>query len=532
MSHSNKVIAKNSFILFVRLILTTLFGLVSIRIVIQSLGDSDYGLYTVISGIVMIFVFLNSAMTSTTYRFIAYEMGRNNQQGINKVFNISLVMHLMIAILILFLTETIGVYYVHNHLNVELNKIPDAIFILRLSTFSTFIHIICVPYQGLLVAKENFLIAAKIEVLRGFLGLMIALIIFNVDEDKLRLYVVLVSVISIIPALLFVTYCFSNYRDDIKWSLQRTKNDYIEMLVFSGWTMIGGAAGMVKNSGAALVVNSFFGTILNASFGIANQVNNMVQMFSQSLGQAAIPQITKSYSAGDTNRMKNLSVFLTKYIFFLMLIPAWPILLETEFILKLWLGKVPPFTTVFVQLLIINAMVDSLGGFSAIAQATGKIKYFQIISSTLSILSLPIAYVLYQFKLPAPTIIIVFISTSLINLFCSMILLKRIINFDIYFYLKTVHLKVFYVLLYIIGLFLIKYLFHQGWIRFFIMECSAITLVFFSIYRVGLLSEEKVILKQYMHILFQKIKFASVCVQKTKENKKLYGLLICILQLL
>jgi O-antigen/teichoic acid export membrane protein len=246
------------------------------------------------------------------------------------------------------------------------------------------------------VAKENFSTTAKIEVMRSFLGLIIAIIILFYGGNKLRLYAILVSLINIVPTFFFIGYCNKYYNNLVKWQFQNDKEKYKEMFTFSGWIMLGAASGIAKNSGSALVVNSFFGTALNASFGIANQVNNIVQMFSRSLGQAAIPQITKSYSGGKSERMVSLTIYLSKYIFFLMLIPAFPILLETDFILRLWLGDLPPYAATFVQLIIINAMLDSLGGVGAIAQATGKIKYFQIVLSTLSLISLPIAYYLFK----------------------------------------------------------------------------------------------------------------------------------------
>jgi O-antigen/teichoic acid export membrane protein len=279
------------------------------------------------------------------------------------------------------------------------------------------------------------------------------------------------------------------------------------MLGFSGWIMLGAAAGIAKNSGSALVVNSFFGTVLNASFGIANQVNNMVQMFSSSIGQAAIPQITKSYSGGDSDRTVTLTIYLSKYVFFIMLIPALPILLETEFILVLWLGELPPYAALLVQLIIINAMMDSLGGVGAIAQATGKIKYFQVIISTLSVLSLPIAYYLFKLNFLPPTIVAVFIATSIINLILSVILLKYIIKFDVKNYLHVVHKRILYVLLTLVWLFFAKEYFEEGWMRFVVLVFCSVMILIFSIYMVGLEQREKVVVASiYREFVVKKLK--------------------------
>lgn len=504
----NKIIAKNSLILLIRLIITSIFGLISTRIVIQSLGTSDYGLYAVIGGIVVMLVFLNQVMTSSTYRFIAFELGAKNLDGVNKMFNISLLIHLCVGLLIFILAESIGVYYLKGHINVEPEKIKDAVFILRLSAYATIANVVSVPYQGLLVAKENFSITAKIEILRSCLGLIVALIILYYAGNKLRLYAILISFINIIPTFIFIAYCKKHYKDLVRWQHQKDKEKYKEMLGYSVWIMLGGAAEVAKNSGSALVVNSFFGTVLNASFGIANQVNNMVQMFSKSLGQAAIPQITKSYSGGNSDRTINLTFYLSKYVFFLMLIPALPILLETNFIMGLWLGgELPPFAATFVQLIIINAMMDSLGGVGAIAQATGKIKYFQIILSTLSVISLPFAYYLFKLNFLPPTIITVFIATSIINLVLSIILLKRIIKFDVNNYLHVVHKRILFVLLTLVWLFFAKEYFEEGWIRFCVMMFSSMLVLVVSIYMVGLEQREKVVIASfYREYIVKKIK--------------------------
>ncbi|MCX8484539.1 MAG: MATE family efflux transporter [Bacteroidia bacterium] len=507
MSHGNKLIAKNSLILLLRLFVTSIFGLISTRIVIQSLGTSDYGLYALIGGIVVMLVFLNNVMMTSTYRFIAYELGANNVDRVNKIFNISLLIHLSIGVLIFILAESIGVYYVKSHLNVEPEKIKDAVFILRLSAYATIANVVSVPYQGLLVAKENFSATAKIEVFRSILGLIVALIILNYTGNRLRLYAILISFINFIPTCVFIAYCKKHYQDLVRWQLQKDKLKYKEMLGFSGWIMLGAAAGIAKNSGSALVVNSFFGTVLNASFGIANQVNNMVQMFSSSIGQAAIPQITKSYSGGDSDRTVTLTIYLSKYVFFIMLIPALPILLETEFILVLWLGELPPYAALLVQLIIINAMMDSLGGVGAIAQATGKIKYFQVIISTLSVLSLPIAYYLFKLNFLPPTIVAVFIATSVINLILSVILLKYIIKFDVKNYLHVVHKRILYVLLTLVWLFFAKEYFEEGWMRFVVVVFCSVMILIFSIYMVGLDQREKVVVASiYREFVVKKLK--------------------------
>ena len=361
--------------------------------------------------------FLNTVMSSTTYRFIAFELGKGDIESVNKVFNLSLIIHLCMALLVLVLTETIGVYYVKNYLNVEAGKISDAVFILRFSTYGTVLSIISIPYQGLVTAKENFTTQAAIEIVRSLLGLFIAILIVYYLGNKLKLYALLIAIGSIIPSALFFVYCKLNYSEVVKWNFQKGKSNYREMIGYTGWLMFGTAAWVGQRQGSDLIINAFFGTLLNASLGIANMVNSIVLMFARNLGQAAIPQITKSISIGDTDRTKTLITYISKYTFYLMLFPALPILLETDFILKLWLGDLPPYTVLFCRLIITNAVIDSLmTGISSLILATGKVKIFMIVGGIISLISLPIAYILFKTGYPPFTILLIYILSTIINI--------------------------------------------------------------------------------------------------------------------
>lgn len=511
MSQKNYLIAGNSAILIVKFFLTSICSLISTSIVIKALGIADFGLYAVIGGILTILVLLNNVMITSTFRFITYEMGKNNGDQTNKIFNTSLVIHISIAIVLFFLIETVGIYYIHNFLNVQHDKVAIASAILRVSSYAMFFNIISVPFQGLIVAHENFKASTVIEILRGLLGLLVAILMMFIDKDKLLIYAVLTAFINIVPAVLFILYCRRVYWDLVNWKFQRDILLYKEMLVFSGWTMLGAAANVGKNSGGALIINNFFGTVYNGAFGIASQINNMVQLFSNSLGQAAIPQITKSYGAGDTKRSLKLTVYLSKYVFFLMLLPSLPIILEADFILEIWLGKVPAYTSLFVQLIILNGLTDCLGGVGAIAQASGKIKYFQITISVFSLLSLPSAFFLYRLSYPPETIIVLFIITSVLNLVVSVTLLHYIIRLNIREYLNLVYLRVCKVVLPLPILFIIKDHFTQGWLRFIVMSFLSTGTLITLIYFVGIEVEERKSIKDFknnimIHFFHKRIK--------------------------
>jgi O-antigen/teichoic acid export membrane protein len=504
----NSRIIKNSGILYIRLFITSIITLFTSRIVLQSLGASDYGLYSVVGGIVVLMGFLNTVMVSTSYRFIAFEIGKGNSEGVNKVFNISLLIHIFLAFVVVLLAETLGSYYIHNYLNISYNRIEDAMFVFRFSVLATVFSIISIPYQALITAHEKFSILAFIDILLNFLKLGAVIILIYYLGNRLRLYSVLMAVISLVPPILFILFCRKVYASIIRWNFQRDKNKYKEMIGFSGWIMLGAGASVGKVQGAALIINSFFGTILNASFGIASQVNNVILMFSQNLGQAAIPQITKSFSSGNSDRTMQLVCYVSKYSFFLMLFPALPILLETDFILKLWLVKVPEYTTVFCQLMIINALIDCLSsGIPAAIQATGKIKYFQIILSTISLLSLPVAFILFRFGYPPFVIIVTYIIAALLNTVIQQILLKKLIRFDVKGFLKKSYLKILYVILCVSPLFLIRNLFQDSITRFILISSLSVMWFLFMVYLVGIENKEKELLLSELkkvYVKFQK----------------------------
>ena len=503
----NKRLVKNTIIIYVRLILTSIIGLFGSRIIINSLGLQDYGLYSVVGGIIAIMSFLNTVMISTTYRFIAVEMGKKSTGGINTIFNVSLIIHFLMIFLIILLTETLGVYYVNNHLVVADNKIEDALFVLRFSTYSAVFYILSIPYQGLLTATENFKIQAIIDIVKSVLAFLLALVIAYYFGNRLRLYAILVAIVSVIPAILYFIFCKKKYPEFVKWNFQKEWTKYKEMLSFSGWTMFGAAASMGQTTGANLIINSFFGTLTNAAFGIASQVNGIVLTFSNSLGRAALPQITKSFSGDNQQRAFNLTVYVSKFTFYLMLLIALPILLETKFLLTLWLGKIPSYTVVFCQLLLGYAIINSLNsGLPTLIQATGKIKYFQIFISTISLLSLPAAYLFFSLGYEPPTIIIITIITLLLNLYVTQFLLVKIIQFDGKTFFLKCYLPAIYVSLSATPFFLIRDLFPFGILRFIFLSFFALITVLTAIFFLGIEKQQQSMIYNFTFQFINKFK--------------------------
>lgn len=416
---------KNTGILYVRMFVTMLITLYSSRIILKNLGASDYGIYNVVAGVVSMMGFINIVMCSTTNRYISIELGKGSLSNISKVFSASFFIHLGISILTLVLGETLGLYYIYFHLNVPVDKISDAVFVFQVSLFTTVLSILSVPYQAILTAYERFSFVALVNILTSVLTLLIA---FLLDQDffsKLKLYSFLISFVFSVTSLMYYFYVKKQYPNiSLIWVKDTVL--YKEMAKFSAWIMFGAGASVGKVQVCALFINSFFGSVMNASFAIATQVNNQIVQFSQNINRATIPQITKNYASGDLQRMTDIVCYSSKYSFFMLYILGVPVLLNIDYILSIWLGSPPPSTALLCRLMIITALIESMtSGIPAAVHASGKIKKFQLSISIVLLLVLPVIYILFKMGYPLSSLNYAYIIVSIINVFIGLYLLKK-----------------------------------------------------------------------------------------------------------
>lgn len=507
MNKKNNLIIKNSFILYIRLFVISITGLLASRYILQVLGASDFGLFNVVGGLVFIMAFLNDVMVTTTFRFISYDLGIGIISNINKTFNLSLIIHIGIAILTLILGETIGVYLVKNYLTIEPSKLVDAVFIFRVTILSTVLTILQVPFRGLLIAKEKFNLTSIIEIIRSILRLIAVLLLFLYDGNKLQFFSILTALIAFISFCHYFIYCYMRYSTIIKWKFYRGFSNYKKMLSFSFWTMFGAGASIGEIQGSSLIINNFHGTVLNASFAIATQVNNLIKTFAQNINKAVIPQITTSYSSGDSKRTMQLVIYSSKYSYFFMLIVALPILLETDYLLKIWLTEVPNYTIIFVQIMIINALISTTSaGIPPLIQATGNIKYFQLILSVLKISGLPISFLLLKRGFEPYSVLLTYTLISLLSNVIMQILLKILINFDIKYFLHKVYLRITYLTLMLFPLFFISNFFDQGLGRLFFISSISVIWLLILVYFIGIDKAEKEIFNYHFITNMKKLK--------------------------
>lgn len=389
---NNKKIAKNTIVLYFRMFLTMVIGVFTSRIVLQALGIEDYGVYNVVGGITTMFVFINSSMSVASSRFIAFAIGKQDIEYEEKIFGHILYIHYAIGIIITLLIETIGLWFLYHKLSIPLERMNAAFWVLQFSAVTCFLNVICTPYNSLIVSHEKLSSFAYISILESCLKLGICYITLYSSTDKLILYAFLLMCISLLIRFIYVIYAHKNF-NATHGKINIEKKIFYEIAAFAGWNTLGNIALVTIDQGVSILLNIFFGPIVNASRGVATQINNVIMGFSNNIRMAINPQITKSYSQGNIAYMHDLIRISSIYPFFMILVCFIPLWLIGDFLLHIWLVEVPKYALSFLRLSLIYTLVNSFANPIIIGiHATGQIKKFQLIEGLLMLLTLPTTY--------------------------------------------------------------------------------------------------------------------------------------------
>jgi len=440
-SNGNQLIAKNTLMLYFRMILTMLVSLYTSRVVLSTLGVEDYGIYNVVSGFVTMFGFLNNSMSRATQRFLTFEIGRENYTQLRNVFSMSLNIHYFIAFVVFLFAELIGMWFFNNQLNVPSDRMYAARWVYQLSILSLMVNIISVPYNAMIIAYERMNIFAWVSIVEVSLKLLIVFMLQLFGFDKLILYAILILIVSLAIRLIYAKYCDAKFKES-KFRWYWDKEMFKVLLSFAGWNLWGNIASVLTGQGVNILLNIYFGPVVNAARGIAFQIKGAIISFVQNFQMALNPQIIKSFAINDITYMHQLTFQGSKFSFYLLLILSLPVLFETEFILNLWLKVVPDYTIVFTRLIILNILIDSISGpLMTAAQATGKIKLYQGVVGGVLLLNLPLSYVFLIFGYSPETTFIIGIFISIIALFIRLIILQKIIRLKIIDFFTSVIFK-------------------------------------------------------------------------------------------
>lgn len=441
-TQNNKRIVKNTLFLYFRMFITMLVGLYTSRVVLSTLGFSDYGIYNVVGGIVALFAFINNAMVASSQRFISYELGTKCQEKLNIIYSTTKIVHSSLALIIALFAEIIGYYLLNYKLNIPVDRLTAANWVLHSTIIVFVLNVISVPQRAVLVAHERMDYYAYVSIVEVVLKLGIVYILKVVPHDKLIIYSVLLVLVSLIIIIILRVYVYIHF-EECRSKLKFDRIKFYEMFKFALWSLVGNlgfsTAGHISN----MFVNVFCGTTINAARGIAIQVNGIISNFSAGFITAINPQITQSYASNDIWRSINLVYSGAKYSFFLLSLVVIPLIVNIDYVLKVWLVEVPPYTSIFVVCTLISTLLYSMSDTVTYAlQATGDIKLFQIIICIVYLLEVPIVYLFLYNGVSPKFVLLPTIFSNLIALVSRIIILRKQVSlYSIKFYLFSIVCK-------------------------------------------------------------------------------------------
>lgn len=401
------------------------------RVVLEALGVEDYGIYNLVGGIVVMFTFINNAMVTSTQRYLNYEIGRNDSDATRKVFSISLNIHILIAILIFVLAETIGLWFLNTKIQYPESRDLAVHVIYQFSILTTCVKIVRAPYNAAIIAYEKMSFYAYLSIFEAILQLLIVYLIKIMPYDSLIMYAVLLFLVSIIINICYYAYCRVNF-ETCRYLRTKDSSLYKQLLSFSGWSLFGGIANISASQGLNIIINLFLDVVVNAALGIANQVGSALSSFIVSFQTAFKPQLVKSYAAGDIDYFTKLILSSSKYSYLLSFVLALPIYICCPEVLSIWLTTVPEYSVSFCRLMLIFTLLDALQGplwYSVLA--TGKIKTYQIIMSLMILSNLPIAYFCLKLGCSPSSVLVVRCLINFATLFVRLWYLRRLYGFPI-----------------------------------------------------------------------------------------------------
>ncbi len=504
-SQDNKRIAKNTLMLYFRMLFTMSVSLYTSRIVLNTLGVSDYGIYNVVGGVITMFTFLNGAMASATQRYLNFGLAKNDLNWTKSIFRTAMQIHIMIALVILLLAETVGLWFVMNKLVIPADRITAAMWVYQFSVITCMVSIISLPYNADIIAHERMNAFAYISIMDVTIKLLLVYLIQIVETDKLILYALFFLFVQLLDQAIYNFYCKHHF-PEVNFSFKYNKVLFKEMSSFAGWSLWGNIAGILFTQGVNILLNIFFGPTVNAARGVAVQVQSVISGFVVNIQMALNPQITKSYAKADLNRMHSLMFASSKFCFFMLFLIVLPLSIEAKDVLTFWLKIVPDHTVWFLRLIIFVMLTETLANPYIIAnQATGKVKIYQAVCGGLLLLIVPIAYLVLKLGGSPESVFIVHGCIAIVTQIARVYLMRNLINISIGLYLRKIILPILSVaLLSPILPIIVHNNVDDGLLHFLIVCLISIVSVILSSYYLGLSALERTVVQNKVASLIVK----------------------------
>ena len=439
--HKGKRIARNTMMLYVRMFVLMLVGLYTSRVVLNALGETDYGIYSVVGGVVAMFTVISGALNSAVSRFITFELGKGDPVRLNKVYSTSVNIQLILALIVVLLAEPIGLWFIENKMTIDPSRIPAATWVLHFSLLAFVVNLMSIPQMASITAHEKMSAYAYIGMLDGLLRLGVAFMIVRSPIDRLVYYAILMAAVVLIVRITYGIYCRVHF-PECRYRLVFDGPLVKEMFSFAGWNFIGVTSGVLRDHGGNILVNLFSGPVVNAARGVAVQLNGAVQSFVTNFMTAVNPQITKSYAAGDTQYVFLLIGKSSRMSFYLLSLMAVPIIFNAEFLLGIWLKEVPEHASLFVQLFLLFAMSEALSNPLITAMlATGRIRNYQLVVGGIQLLNIPLSYMFLKMGAIPEITVVVAIMLSQVCLFARLIMFSRASGFSVPEFVRGVYVN-------------------------------------------------------------------------------------------
>ena len=499
MTNSNRIII-NTMAQYTRTIVNVCLSLYSTRLILSALGQSDYGIYSVVAGVIAMMSFITNALVVTTQRFLSIYHGKNDPQKIRQIFGNSMLLHILIASILGMVLFCLGSWITHDFLNIVVERQQAAWYVYNAAVVMLMLTFITAPIRALFIARENIVYISIVDVVDGILKLLIAIGLSHIAYDHLVSYSVLMAGITLVNLLAFSIYASAKFPEFHLPRLRDWDKQFIkELSHFAGWTTYSMGCIIGRNQGIAVVLNIFYGTIVNSAYGIAQQVLGAVQFISTSILNAMNPQIMKAEGSGDRSRMVRLCEYESKYAFLLLSLVAIPLIAEMDTVLHFWLGEVPEHAVMFCRFILAASLCDQISiGLTSANQAIGKIKIYNLVFYTLKLLVIILAWCCIKVGLPLVTIMWCYIGVELFTSLLRLPLMKRIAHIAILPFCKNVFMRIIIPLISMCGICAIIKENIDSPYRVFLTISSSLLIGFVTIWVTSLTPIEKEFAKSFL----------------------------------
>jgi len=493
-SENTKRLAKNTIMLYGRMLFSLVVSLYTSRAVLAALGETDYGVYNVVGGVVAMFSMLTGSLSAAISRFQSFELGKGNKERLFNAYSASVVIQSSMALVIFILVEILGVWFLNNHLTIPDGRMEAATVVLHCSLVTFLSSMLIVPFSASVVSHEDMGVFAIISVAEVLLKFLVAVFLSLgiCHADNLKVYAILLMVCTLLIQVSYTIYCRTHY-EECHLTRITDKGIFKEILSFAGWNFFGSMAGLLNGQGINIVMNMIFGPAVNAARGLATTVNSIVSNFVNSFTVALNPQIVKSYAANETEYLIFIIKRGVKFCFFIMFIISFPAILEADFLMNLWLVDVPAHTVSFVRLVLIYSTVEVMSIVPAMGQtATGDIKYFQIATSAVLLMNFVLSAIFLKLGSEPEIVYVISILVSVCILVVRLLFVRHSLKISIRDFFRTVYVRLLFVVVSSVVIpVTLYYVMDGGWLGFLVVSTACVICTAISVLFIGCDQEER-----------------------------------------